>query len=351
VAGKRQKSGDTDRGGCVRLGLAGASLALTLGLSACTFIYYRAEVALSPPPGRSAVRALEVADLKNGSAEPTAFEVGAAFLAEEKGQGSVVRLAEAVERLEVRLVAQFGRVAEYHRLFTGLDRLLLRMGRETEGSRNSLPYDVLAAAEGRSRNCLALSLLYLMVSEDLGLPARIVLVRGHTLVSYDDGLSREYYETTGGFFYTPKRLRRRFFPVGGVPSWCLRPLSGREVAAVVLANRALLRAREAVDKSLKDLDLAAELFPGLPQTYVNRGYILECEGRMDEALEAYNQALGLDRHHPFALNNLASLFLRREERLEEGLRAARRAVALMPREEAFVTTMRSLEEALAETGE
>lgn len=318
----------------------------------CTFIYYRDKIPIRPPAEHAWASAASVAELMNGTAEPNAGDLAAALVREEHGEAGVSRLAAAVEGLERGLEAALGRQAAYRELFAQLYRLLLAAGREAVADAPVAPYDVLAAAEGRNRNCVALSLLYLLVAEDLGVRVHMVLTRNHTLLMYDDGLVRDFHETTGGYFYTPQRLRAGFFGAHPVPDWCLRPLSMREAAAVVLSNRALVRAHHSPPAALADLALAAQLFAGLPQTHVNRGYLLEQQGRSDDARACYERALELDADNPYALNNLASLLMRQgnKEDLEEAAQYARRAVALLPRERAFMVTLRMVERALEEAG-
>lgn len=306
---------------------------------------------LPPPPVRETAGTVDsdgaIEGVRAGE-EPPLFEVVAALLWREDTPDSRELLAEALYELETKLRDEVGPSVEYHRFFTVLNGLLLEAGRKAETGGRPAAIDVIAAAEGRTRNCLALSLLYLLVAGDFDLPLHMVLTRGHTLVVFDDGLTRDYYETTGGYFYPPSKVRERFFPKGGIPGWCLRPLSTPETAAVILANRALERRQDGISKALSDLETAEEFFPSLPQIRVNRGYVFEQAGRLDEALECYRSALSLDEANPFALNNLASLLVKSGGDLPEAHRAARRALALMPRQKAFLLTLKSVEEAMEE---
>jgi Flp pilus assembly protein TadD len=128
------------------------------------------------------------------------------------------------------------------------------------------------------------------------------------MVLYDDGVNRVYVDAVRGLFERSRaKLSERFFGTAVPPEPYLRPLTDRELAAVVLANRAILLSDGG--EALKNAKAAVTLFPKLPLAWVNLGFINSKSGGSEEAKHAYEHALEIDSANPYAINGLARLLL------------------------------------------
>jgi tetratricopeptide (TPR) repeat protein len=191
---------------------------------------------------------------------------------------------------------------------------------------NYLLESVLARKRG---NCLGLSMLYLALSERLGVPFRGVYVPSHCFVRYegvDVRVNVEFSEE--GAPWEDERYRREF-RVGPHRPY-LSSLGPPEMLGVFLKSLGAgysRRGREA--DALRLYEEAGRLYPGLPDVHYNAGVSLQKLGRQDEAIAKYRRALALDPDMTPPRDNL-SLLLAEKGRYAEAIEEARRVVELEP---------------------
>ncbi|MHC4475041.1 MAG: transglutaminase family protein [Planctomycetota bacterium] len=143
-----------------------------------------------------------------------------------------------------------------------------------------LPDQVLKSKKG---NCVSLSLLYLAVAEELGLPMFARVVPGHVFVCFDDSSQRFNVETTaaGKDFADSHYKNMLIDPDQPHSKFYLRILSKAEAVATFLSNL---------------------------------GGCLKAEGRRIDALDAYKKALFLAPESPEICHNVGAVYLRLGER-------------------------------------
>lgn len=63
-----------------------------------------------------------------------------------------------------------------------------------------------------------------------------------------------------------------------------------------------------LDKALEDCDQAIKLNPDYALAYSKKGSLMKIKGRLDEALDLYSKAIGLDKNCSNAFLHRALLF-------------------------------------------
>jgi regulator of sirC expression with transglutaminase-like and TPR domain len=226
-----------------------------------------------------------------------------------------------LDRLTADAARQIGRGGTAREAVGELNSLLLvRSGLAYYRARGERDFDVSDVLRSRRGNCLSCTLLYLAVAQRLGLPVRAVSAPGHVFMRYDDGQHKFNIEPTlAGRRITDLRYRitTNVSAVAEKRGLYLRALSHREFLAEVLAARGGLWARVGKPaRARRDLDLALAVLPDSPQAGVNRGYLAEQGGRIEEALGCYRRVLRVDPTNPTALNNLAGILVADRKRPE-----------------------------------
>jgi len=243
---------------------------------------------------------------------------------EEKTARELSRLAD---RLRPALAAEKGGAG----VVGAFRRVLLK----EEGFRyDAAPGDVrnFLAGEvvGRKRgNCLGLSLLWLSLAEQLGVPFRGVYVPGHCFVRYEGGGFRVNVEFSDrGAPRKDEFYLQRFRLTERGPY--LRSLTGPEMTGVFLKSLGAAYAGKGMHAKALDLYAEAErLYPGLPDVHYNAGVSLQRLGRADEAIAKYRLAVSLDPNLVVARGNLASTLAACGD-YDEGIREYRKALDLDP---------------------
>ncbi len=193
---------------------------------------------------------------------------------------------------------------------TAFSRVLLkeegfRYNAASGNTENFLAGGVVARKRG---NCLGMSLLYLSLAEQLGVPFRGAYVPGHCFVRYEgEGGPRNVEFSDGGASWEDEVYLSRFRLRERGPY--LRSLSGPEMLGVFL--KSVGAAYTGKGKHLEALKIYAEaerLYPGLPDVHYNAGVSLQRLGRLDEAIAKYRKALSLDPNMALARGNLASAY-------------------------------------------
>ncbi len=109
---------------------------------------------------------------------------------------------------------------------------------------------------------------------------------------------------------------------------------------------AALKESGRLDEAIEAYGQALLLKPDYPEAYCNLGNALKDKGDVERAIGAYNQSLGLNPLNPGTLNNLGHA-LRDAGRFAEAIEAYRKAIQLNP---GFADAYRSLGIALRESG-
>ena len=236
----------------------------------------------------------------------------------------IARLADLL-RPEVTGAADGGEVVSAFRRI-----LLMKEGftydKSASDPGNYLLESVLARKKG---NCLGLSMLYLALSDRLGLPFRGVYVPSHCFVRYEgNGIRVNVEFAEGGASWEDDRYRREFQIPPARPY--LQSLVPTEMLSVFLKTLGAGYSRKGREEdALRLYDEAGRLYPGLPDVHYNAGVSLQRLGRLDEAAGKYRRALDLDPEMAAARDNL-SILLAGKGRYEEAIAEARRAVELEP---------------------
>lgn len=208
--------------------------------------------------------------------------------------------------------------------------------------------DLARILDGGRGNCLGLSVLYLAVAERVGLPLYGVEAPEHFLVRLDDGVTHLNIEPTLEGRVVPDEvyIRWRHIAREAIQNGVyLRSESKRQVLASLLANRAGYRALEGkLHGALLDAERALAVKPYLPLAHVNRGLVRELTGDVKGAEADYLRALLLDPHCAGALNNLASLFVKKgaPEQLDAAWGMISQALRLSPKRAEFHQTAASI---------
>jgi len=272
----------------------------------CTFLYYRDTIVLKLPGAEKSVQSGAYENALTGK-DCDINDLLVELQEKDLGSGAGERFQAQMRDKAVTLLVVTGGKAAYEVVLRRMAEVLSvrRVGApEAEG----YPLDLTKVLEGHNRECLAFTLVYLMLGRNSGLKVFPVVTRGHIMVLYDDGVNSVYVDAVRGLFERSKgKLSGRFFGTAVPPEPYLRPLTDKELGAVILANRAILLSDG--EEALRNAKAATELFPKLPLAWVNLGFINQKAGRFEEAKRAYEQALEIDATNPYAINGLARLLL------------------------------------------
>jgi tetratricopeptide (TPR) repeat protein len=190
-------------------------------------------------------------------------------------------------------------------------------------------YLIGAVLARRRGNCLGLSLLWLSLAQQFGLPFRGVYVPGHMFVRYEGGGASENFEfSDASTNWDDGRYRERFRLSEDGPY--LRSLTPEKTLGVFLKSLGAAydkagRDREALDCYAQ----AARFYPDLPDVSYNAGVSLQRLGRRDEAVAMYRHAVGLDPDMASARGNLGIL-LALQGHYDEAIAQGRLAAAREP---------------------
>lgn len=272
---------------------AGLALMLLLG-AGCASV---------PPPATPWRQALE-AELAGRGFSPTAltipFEIdpsGRAWLAQEKPLSEPV--ADPLQRLLDRMVAEDGLGITYHRSFTGTATEVMVQ---------------------RQANCLGFVNLFVAMARELGLEAFFVAVEDRPVYDRAGDLVLISDHVSAGFF-SAGELRLLDFQEGENPSYKqVRPVSDLDALARYYSNRGAELVREGKAREAKGwLETAVAIAPSLPASWVNLGVARRRIGDLPGAEAAYRTALETDPGTLSAYQNLAAL-LRLRGQEEEAIR-------------------------------
>lgn len=166
-------------------------------------------------------------------------------------------------------------------------------------------------------DCVGYSLLYLGISEHLGLPMVGISVPGHLTLRWNlsDGSYINWEATVPAkckddFYISWKNISQNAVENGVY----LRSLSKKEIIAQQYYNLSLVwKERRQFDKAMKALDKAIKLFPKYSDAYNLRGVIWKIRGQIDQAIGQYNTAIQFDPNFSDAYYNRANARLKIED--------------------------------------
>ena len=191
---------------------------------------------------------------------------------------------------------------------------------------NFLSGGVVARKQG---NCLGMSLLWLSLAEQLGVPFHGAYVPGHCFVRYEgDGARLNVEFSASGASWDDETYLGKFRLAERGPY--LRSLSPPEMLGVFLKSVGAAYAGKGRHAEALAMYAEAErLYPGLPDVHYNAGVSLQRLGRPDEAIAKYRKALSLDPNMAVARGNLASSYAACG-RYDEGVSEYQKAVEAEP---------------------
>lgn len=191
---------------------------------------------------------------------------------------------------------------------------------ETRGT-----YTAAEAFEHRRGNCVSFTNLFIALGRSVGVPLQAALIRrGNAevegnLVVVNTHMVAVYSDNDGSTLYDFARSRRD--EILG-----LFLMDDLWISAIYHNNRGVEALRkERYEVASDHLTLSIRLAPEFTAAYGNLGVARRKQGRVEEALEIYNQALAVYDRDPTILNNLASLYqaLGREQEARAALEAAK----------------------------
>jgi len=182
-----------------------------------------------------------------------------------------------------------------------------------------------AALVRRKGNCLATSLLYHLVAQELKFPIGIQFLPRHALVCWQNPDEPLYIETT----HQGKRLKRReILERYGLqerdlkPNGFLTPLTPAQVRARLHGTWAgMLDSMGQFTEARKFLDKARHAWPENPGLLMQHAALLQQLGKVEEAREVYRGLLDTD-HGPFVKTTAArtwAAFLTTRGKIDEAL--------------------------------
>ncbi|RKY14038.1 MAG: hypothetical protein DRP52_01125, partial [Planctomycetota bacterium] len=162
--------------------------------------------------------------------------------------------------------------------------------------------------EEKSGYCLSLSVLYLSISERLGLPVYGVVVPGHFFVRYDDGKHRFNIETTSnGASANDDHYLSKFKPPNAPKTLYMKNLTKKQTLGCFFNNlgNSYMEVGQ-TDKAFETLLRAVQINPLLSEANMNLGNVYLQKKMPLQAIEQYEKALTIISHDAKAMNNLAS---------------------------------------------
>jgi len=196
--------------------------------------------------------------------------------------------------------------------------------------------------KNKKGDCLGLSLLYLVLTECLGLPFYGVIVPNHFFVRYDDGKKKINVETTRkGKTYEDSYYEKKYklHPTYRKCDFYLRNLSKKEVVGVFLSSLgAAYIDRGMYDEAIVELEKAIEMNPSYEEAYTNLGVAYAGKGMYDEAISEYNKAIEIDPSDASAHCNLGAVYSHKGMH-DEAIVELRKAIEINPSDAVAYTNL------------
>jgi regulator of sirC expression with transglutaminase-like and TPR domain len=197
--------------------------------------------------------------------------------------------------------------------------------------------------------CTGLSLLYLAMAEELGLPVYGVKIPGHFFVQYlSDSFFRNIETTERGRHYSKEYWLEKVStgPTGN--QFYLHPLSRNELYSYFFTHHAdYLIQGDRDEKALEYLNRAIQLDPDNGKALYLKGWILTQRGNLQEAIAFFDRVLSRDLRCAPALS-LRGLALAKGGCYQQAIRDAQMACSLKPKRAGYY---RNLAGIYAESGD
>ncbi len=180
--------------------------------------------------------------------------------------------------------------------------------------------------------CLSLSVLYLCLTERLGIPVYGVVVPGHFFVRYDDSRTKFNIEITGngGTASDAQYIKKFNVPQLGNEGIYMKNLNKIQTLGCFFNN--LGNSYIAVgnnDSALQALKKAAEINPTLSEARANLGNIYLKTGEIGQALNEYLAALKINPNDAKTHNNIGNAYSE-QEKLTYAVSEYQQAITLDP---------------------
>jgi Flp pilus assembly protein TadD len=203
---------------------------------------------------------------------------------------------QRVTALAKRAAGSVERASSPRARAAAISRLLFRRERYAYERDSRLLHTVLDTKRG---NCLSLSLLYLCIARELGLPLHMVAVPKHAFLRYDDGRTRFNIEPSlGGILFrgTPPALRRAR-SVGGIH---LTVLSAPQAIGFLLSDLGVELGRQGRHAdACRRFARAVETAPQIAEAYCGWGVSLARLKKFPPACDKFSRAVQV---HPLYAN-------------------------------------------------
>ncbi|MDP3921257.1 MAG: tetratricopeptide repeat protein [Candidatus Omnitrophota bacterium] len=184
--------------------------------------------------------------------------------------------------------------------------------RENSDGREAGSLLIHSIMDRRKGYCLGLSILYLSLAAQIGLPLSGVVVPGHFFVRYDKDGRRFNIEVTQHGVLRDDDSYRQEFSVYETNSYYLKSLTTRELLGIYMDNAALAFNQQGrPDLALPLYRGAIALNPRFAQTRVNYANTLARLDDLSSALLEYRKALKLNPHIPELHYNLGVAYGRK----------------------------------------
>jgi len=167
--------------------------------------------------------------------------------------------------------------------------------------------------DNRRGYCLSLSVLYLSLSERLGLPVYGVVAPGHFFVRYDDGRVRFNIETTskGGKANDEHYIKKFKVPADNGRGIYMVNLDRKQVLGCFFNNLGNAYSEIGRDETALDiLSEAVDINPELSELWCNLGNIYLEAGKTGDAIKQYLRALEINPSSALANNNLGNAYMK-----------------------------------------
>ncbi|MBD3344458.1 MAG: tetratricopeptide repeat protein [Chitinivibrionales bacterium] len=163
----------------------------------------------------------------------------------------------------------------------------------------------------KSGSCLGVSLLFLILAEQTGVPFHGVIIPTHFFVRFDNDTARFNLEPNRrGYCYTDKRYREKY-GVAGRPWYTMKNLTREEVAAALSYNLGnICRIRGLHEKAVVFYAEALEGLKEFPEALGNAGISYAYLGRINDAVTALRRAKLSDPGLENISKNLGTMLLR-----------------------------------------
>jgi tetratricopeptide (TPR) repeat protein len=149
--------------------------------------------------------------------------------------------------------------------------------------------------------CSSLSMLYLTITYELGLPIFGVVVPGHEFVRYNDGKIKINIETTDkGKEYSDNYYRENYIRKNKGDIF-LKDLNCEQTIGVYLNG--IGNALSKYNESVECYDLAIEINPEYAEAYYNRGLAKAIQQHYNEAIADYTTAIEINPKYADAYYN------------------------------------------------